>query len=343
MRTVLLRLLIGAATALPLAVPLGAQPAVPPYRNPVLSAPTPGVPDPTVLKVGDRYYLYATTGGRSEAFSQYSSQDLVKWQSEGYMFTSQNKPEWIQGDCWAPDVQKAEGGFLAYYTARDRTGRLCLGLASSPSPTGPWSDLGRPFLRDPRVGMIDPNAFLDGDGTRYLYWKGDHNDLRPKEPTPIYVQRLSPDGRRLVGERREVLRNTLAWEGDLVEGTCAVRHGDYVYLFYAANAYYDGRYATGVARSRSALGPFEKKGAPVLRSGGEFEGPGHGTVAQGPDGHDYYLYHAWHAGKTGDPNSRNLLLDRIRWGQDGWPSIGDGTPSGGSLPQDTEPAKSLPR
>ncbi len=301
---------------------------VPRYENPVISEPWPGVPDPTVLQVEDTYYLYATTGGRPEAFSQYSSKDLVNWKPEGYMFKPEDKPAWISGDYWAPDVQQVEDGYIAYYTARDQDGRLCIGVGTSHSPTGPWIDSGKPLVHDTRVGMIDPNCFVDEDGKKYLYWKGDHNDLRPQESTPIYVQELSASGLELVGERREVLHNTLPWEGDLVEGTCTVRHDDQYFMFYSGNAFWNDRYATGVARSDSPLGPFEKKGDPILRSGQLFAGPGHGTVATAPDGENYYLYHAWETGKTGDPHSRNLLMDKITWGEDGWPSIAQGTPSG---------------
>lgn len=310
---------------------MGITPAtVPRYRNPVIRESAPGAPDPTILHDGDTYYLYATTGGRPEAFSQYSSRDLVHWKPEGYMFRPKDKPAWISGDYWAPDVHKSDNGYVAYYTARDQQGRLCIGVGNSDSPTGPWKDSGRPLIHDPRVGMIDPNAFKDKDGKTYLYWKGDHNDLRPQEPTPIYAQELSADGLSLVGERREVLRNDLPWEADLVEGTCTVAHDGMYYMFYSGNSYANERYATGVARSSSPLGPFEKRGDPILKSDELFAGPGHGTVVEGPDGQDYYVYHAWDAGKTGGAHSRNVLLDRINWGPDGWPTIHDGTPSGGS-------------
>ena len=301
-----------------------------PYSNPILTDRPPGAPDPAVLKLGpNEYYLYATSVGRPGAFSQFSSSDLLHWQYKGYMFEPEELPDWVKEDFWAPDVQRFGDTFVAYFTARDPKGRLCIGRATSPSPTGPWKDSGGPVIRDPRVGVIDPNAFIDQDGKCYLYWKGDYNDLKPQEPTPIFVQPLSRDGLHLLGEPRALFTNTLPWEGDLVEGTCIVRRGEHYYMFYSANAYYDDRYATGVARSSSPLGPFEKKGNPILKSGDHFVGPGHGTVVAGPDGHDYFLYHAWNKGRTGEGHSRNVLMDRISWGSDGWPAIGDGTPSAG--------------
>ena len=52
------------------------------------------------------------------------------------------------------------------------------------------------------------------------------------------------------------------------------------------------------------------------------------------DGADYFAYHAWHNAGNGTnlaSAGRSGLIDRIRW-VDGWPQIGDGTPSNGWQP-----------
>lgn len=174
--------------------------------------------------------------------------------------------------------------------------------------------------------MIDPHFFEDRSGKRYLYWKMDGNDLRPKEQTPIFVQELAPDGLSLVGERRVVLVNDREWEGDLVEGPWVVRRGSHYYLFYSGNAFFNESYAVGVARSRSPLGPFRKQDDTILHRDEDWMGPGHGCVVRAANGKDYFLYHAWRRGRVGGRNPRMLLMDRIRW-EDGWPRINDGSPS----------------
>ena len=293
------------------------------YQNPILAE---NCPDPGVLRVGEAYYLVYTSGNARAAFPTLRSTDLVHWTRVGSVFPQGKRPSWTRSDFWAPEMHRVGRKYLVYYTARDKTQRLCVGVAWSDSPTGPWTDLGQPLVRDERVGMIDPHQFQDRDGRNYLYWKEDANDLRPKEPTRIFVQELSHDGMSLVGSRREVLRNDREWEGDLVEGPWVLRHGRYYYLIYSGNAFYNQHYAVGVARSTSPWGPFVKAEETLLRRDENWLGPGHGSVVRGKDGRDYFIYHAWQRGRVGGPNPRMLLMDRIDW-RDGWPHIHDGGPS----------------
>ncbi len=284
-----------------------------------------------MIRAGITYYLVYTSGNARDAFPTLRSTDLVHWERVGCVFPGSDRPKWARGDFWAPEIHRVGRRYVVYYTARDRTRRLCIGAAWSESPLGPWTDLGHPLVRDERVGMIDATEFQDRDGRRYLYWKADGNDLRPKEHTPIFVQELAHDGLSLVGSRREVLTNDREWEGDLVEGPWVMRHGRYYYLLYSGNAYYNESYAVGVARATSPWGPFVKAPETLLRRDEDWLGPGHGSVVRGRDGHDYFIYHAWQRGRVGGRNPRMLLMDRIDW-QDGWPRIHDGGPSNAPQP-----------
>ncbi len=304
------------------------------YRNPVVAD---DCPDPGVLGDGGAFYAVCTGGDATGAsnFPLRRSTDLVTWRSLGYLFPAGTTPGWAKADFWAPEVHRIGQRYVLYFTARDRSGRLSIGVATAPAVTGPWTDSGAPLVHDERAGMIDPHQFQDRDGVRYLFWKADGNAFHPPEPTPIFVQRLSPDGLALAGERTTALVNDQPWEGAVVEGASMVRHGGWYYLFYSGNAYNSDRYAVGVARARSPLGPFEKRPAPILATGRRWVGPGHGSlVAVGAS--DWYVYHAWQPGKVdhpGDPNHypRMMLIDRVSW-RDGWPIVNDGRPSSGPMP-----------
>lgn len=292
------------------------------WANPVLAE---SCPDPHVLADGGLYYMVCTGGDRGGAFRVRTSTDLVRWETtDEYLFDAGVPRVWARKDFWAPEIHAVGDGYVAYYTARGDDGKLAIGAMTSDSPLGPWTEIDAPLVHDPGMGMIDASTFVDADGTRYLTWKADGNALG--KPTPIFVQELAPDGVTLVGARTEVLRNTLGWEDNLVEGPYVVHRDGWYYLVYSANAYYDGRYATGVARSRSPLGPWEKKGEPILSTGGDFAGPGHGSVVQGPDGRDWFVYHAY--AKDDFEGGRMVLIDPIDW-ENGWPSIGNGHPSNG--------------
>lgn len=305
------------------------------WQNPVLSV---SAPDPGVLKDGQDYYAVATGGDKDGAFIIRHSTDLVHWEKVGNIFPKGAEPAWASGNYWAPEIHKVGDRYVAYFTAKDRaSGKLCVGAAVADSPKGPFVPLGQPLVEKPDVGVIDPNFFQDPKtGQQYLIWKDDGNGAHPPRPTPLWIQALSPDGLTRVGEPTALIQNDLPWEGNLVEGPWMTYHDGSYYLFYSANAFYDDRYAVGVARSSSPLGPFEKKGAPILASDGDFTGPGHGSVVQGPDGEDYFVYHAWGAGQENQPPGRRMMLDPIHWGPDGWPIINDGTPSSGAMSSSAE-------
>jgi beta-xylosidase len=282
------------------------------------------------MRVGRDYFLYSTSGNARDAFPIRRSRDLISWEPAGHVFPRAHRPKWARSDFWAPEVHRVGRRFVAYYTARDRSRRLCVGVASADTPLGPWTDLGEPLIRDDRVGMIDSHYFHDRErtGKRFLFWKEDGNDLRPKTQTPIWAQELAADGLSLIGERREVLTNDQDWEGLLVEGPWVIRRGRFYYLFYSGNAFWTEHYAVGVARARSPFGPFVKMDQTLLRRDENWLGPGHGSVVRAHDGADYFVYHAWQRGRVGGKNPRMLLVDRIHWEAD-WPRINDGSPSAG--------------
>jgi beta-xylosidase len=304
------------------------------YTNPIVST---DCPDPSVIRVDEPtpvHYLVCTSdtpvGQGRNAYPIRRSTDLVRWTEVGFIFPSARHPAWATGDFWAPEIHRVQDRFMAYFSARDKTGQLCVGAARSDAITGPWTDVGAPLVRDERVGMIDVHYFRDDDGKQYLYWKEDGNGLTPKGPTPIYVQELAADGFTLQGQRSTVLTNDLEWEAHVVEGAWVIKRNGFYYLIYSGHAYDSDRYAVGVARSSSPRGPFEKKGDPILRSDERWAGPGHGAVHT-IRGKDYYVYHAWETGKVGPPHGRMTMLDRVEW-QGGWPGIHDGTPSSAPVP-----------
>src|SRR5581483_11825165 len=286
--------------------------------NPVVGQ---DAPDPGVLRVGDTYFMVTTSGDAPDAFPIRTSKDLGTWTQVGSVFPDGKKPAWAVSDFWAPEIHAVGSGYVCYYTARDATGRLCVGAATASSPTGPFTDIGHPLQRDADVGSIDPTEFEDADGTKYLYWKSDGNDVGA--PCQIFVQKLSPDGLSLTGDRTSLITNDRPWEASCVEGPQVVKRGGFYYLFYSGNMYNNPGYSVGVARSTSPTGPFEKAPAPILHAGGAFTGPGHNAIVTDPAGQDYIVFHAYDANDLGGP--RKTLVAPVTWAN-GWPSVGDGTP-----------------
>lgn len=309
----------------------------PPFSNPVIAS---DCPDPGVLGVdepGGRVFYSTCTGG---SFPIRASRTLVTWTDTGASLLPAGKPAWAANGFrnWAAEVHRVGDAFVGYYTSVNGADVLSIGATRSTSPAGTYTDGGGPLVQDPQ-GVLDPNFFEDADGSRWLLYKVDGNATG--KPTPIYVRRLADDGMSFASGSapKEILRNEPStWEGGVVEAPWLVRHEGTYYLFYSGNVY-DHRYRTGVARSANLMGPYEKHGAPILTNNATWVGPGHGSVVQA-GALDYFVFHAWKNAGNGTAvvgDGRQVLVDRITWGTDGWPSIADGSPTAGPQPWPGEP------
>ncbi len=311
------------AGALLLAVPAAAQRPAPkaktppptPIANPVLAG---DYPDPSVTKVGDTYWATATSSNWGPTFPLLKSPDLQHWSLVGHVFPVE-RPAWADYYFWAPEINHDQNGkTYVFYTAHKRGGNLAVGVASADRPEGPYRDHG-PLVGQPD-GSIDAFPIHDENGQPYLIWKEDGNSVQ--KPTPLWAQRLNADRTALVGEKTELFRNTAAWEGNLVEGPSVVRHGGYFYLFYAAKGCCGPgcTYATGVARAKKLLGPWEKYARnPILTKNDVWTCPGHGTPIERA-GHWYMLHHAYQTGSFQNVG-RQGVLSEFTWTKSGWPEF----------------------
>eukprot|EP00049_Salpingoeca_infusionum_P008039 m.129921 g.129921 ORF g.129921 m.129921 type:complete len:130 (-) comp13895_c0_seq15:1926-2315(-) len=111
------------------------------------------------------------------------------------------------------------------------------------------------------MGNIDASFFLDqATNTSYLIWKRDGNGHFPPVPTPIFIQPLSRDGLTREGNQSQMITNDQRWEGPLVEGPWLIfsEVESMYYLFFSANGFTSPKYAIGVARSVTVVGPYTK-------------------------------------------------------------------------------------
>jgi hypothetical protein len=92
------------------------------------------------------------------------------------------------------------------------------------------------------------------------------------------------------------------------------------YLLYSAGRCCGLRcnYVTGVARSRSLLGPWEKRRGPFLADGASLRCPGHVSVAGAPGGGLLLAYHAY---ARNDSANRRLVIAPLGFDAEGWPVV----------------------
>lgn len=92
--------------------------------------------DPFVLRVGNTYYLYATSF--KDGFDYRTSSDLVHWSAPKKAYTAGER-SFGYTDFWAPEVIEHEGRYLMHYTARRRSDdTLLIGVAAADRPEGPF-------------------------------------------------------------------------------------------------------------------------------------------------------------------------------------------------------------
>jgi beta-xylosidase len=316
------------------------------YENPVAGS----VADPAVIDAGrgdHDYFLYAT----GTLFPLWRSPDLVHWTQIGTALRA--RPAWTlqSGDWnpWAPGVLRSSAAcpgtsseecFVFYYTALHATltpRPHCVGVAVSPVPEGPFTDLG-PLGRsdgaldalgrpigcgdDAGYGNIDPQPFVDADGRVYLYVSTDRQCdeagvcvLRPT----LSVIPLADDLLHASGPRTPLLSGDGGWEFSgatpLVENPSMTRVGSRYYLFYSGGDW-RGAYGMGYAVGGSPTAamepsPFLKAPEnPILRETDAARSSGGGMLVRGPAGGDWLIYH----GRNGAYDQpRTLRIDPVVW------------------------------
>lgn len=132
--------------------------------------------DPAPLVHNDTLYLYTghdedkSTWFTMKDWRCFSTTDMLNWTDRGAVLSLKNF-SWAGKDAWAGQCIFRNGKFYWYVPVNQANGKgMALGVAVSPSPTGPFTDaLGKPLIHSGN-GDIDPTVFIDDDGQAYLYW-----------------------------------------------------------------------------------------------------------------------------------------------------------------------------
>jgi len=301
--------------------------------------------DPTVMRVGKRYYAAATTSSNLN-LPVLTSTDLRTWRPRGPLPDYADYTSWPlyndalpEAPAWAARVSTRENvkrisqwapslaqiwphRFLAAFSAATRVTvgddrRSCIGLALASDPAGPYRPLSRSLLCDPSTyfGVIDPNVFVDPrDHHLYLVWAAE--GIPHHRKGRLAIRRLNARGTGWApgSHRYDLLTFTQPWEGVIVENPSMIRYRGTLYLFYSANGYATSRYATGYAICRSVTGPCTKpRRTPLLASHGAIAGPGGADAFVDARGRLRLAYAAWRRGHVGDVGTgRTLHIATLR-------------------------------
>ncbi len=293
-------------------------------------------PDPSVIVDDGTYYAYATNTGGAYLPAM-SSTDQQTWtarpkyspnpyNSDPYFNDAlPEAPSWalplnvgghshLKTEIQAPGVAKIGGSFVAFSTVRvaptSASTRYCIGVSKASSPLGPFVNHGSQPIQcgsDP-VGSIDPDPFVDDNGTPYLLWKSE--GVPGRTPTKIWSRQLRSDGLAFApgSTPRAILETALPWEGSVIENPSMVHFGDRYILFYSGNEWRSGNYRTGYAFCESPVGRCSRQTpSPLLGNTSQWLGPGGGDAFVDDSGRLRLAYHAWKAPYTDYQHGQRYL------------------------------------
>ena len=259
------------------------------YTNPPLYA---DYPDPDIIRVGDDFYFASTTFANSPGLVLLHSQDLVNWETVGYVIDRlDGDPKYdmaggtaYRNGVFAPSLRYHKGTFYVAVTPNGKPTRIYY----SRDIRGPWK---HHVLGD---SAFDPGLFFDDDGTPCLFTSGGWDGH-------VSRKTLSPDLDRVVATRKLFYVRG-------IEGSKALKINGWYYVFNALPA----RLSLMCSRTRRLDGPWETIRVLDDRTGGH-----QGAIVDLPDGRWYGFVM-----RDSGPIGRVTNICPITWKND-WPLWGE--------------------
>jgi beta-xylosidase len=275
------------------------------YTNPIIDA---DYSDPDVIRVGDDFYLTASSFNCVPGLPILHSKDLVNWKIIGHALQRQPPPDVFAkpqhgNGVWAPSIRFHNNEFYIFYGDPD----FGIYMVKARNAAGPWSE---PLLVRPAKGWIDPAPFWDDDGNVYLVhaWANSRSGIK----SILTINRMSPDGTKLLDDGRIVFDGRI--NHPTIEGPKLYKRNGYYYIFAPA-----GGVSTGwqtVLRSKNIYGPYEDR-IVMDRGRTEINGPHQGGWVETVSGESWFIHF-----QDRSAYGRVVHLQPMKWVDD-WPVIGE--------------------
>lgn len=279
------------------------------FKNPILFA---DYSDPDVIRVGDTYYMTASSFNYVPGLPILVSKDLVNWELKNYAIEriddgNYDIPQHAKG-VWAPAIRYHMGQFYIYYGMPDEG----IFMVKTKDPLGKWD---KPVLVLAGKGLIDSCPFWDEDGQAYIIHGYAKSRIGFKSHLGIFP--LSWDGTKAIGEDH-ILYDGLETQ-PTIEGPKVYKRDGYYYIFAPAGGVKTGWQT--VLRAKNIYGPYEEK--IVMRQGESvINGPHQGALVDTVNGDEWFI-HFQDRGLYG----RIVHMQPVVW-ENEWPIIGVGQKDG---------------
>ena len=281
------------------------------YKNPIINA---DYSDPDVVRVGDDYYMTASSFDAIPGLPILHSKDLVNWTLINHALPRQAPFDHFEktqhgNGVWAPSIRFHNGEFYIFYGDPD----FGIYMIKTKNPKGQWDT---PVLLESAQGIIDVSPLWDEDGQAYIVYA--YAGSRAGIKSIIAVKKIDLEGNKTTDE------GIIVYDGHeldpTIEGPKFYKHNGYYYIFAPA-----GGVATGwqtILRSKNIYGPYERK---VVMDQGKtaINGPHQGAWIDTQTGEDWFI----HFQDVG-PHGRVTHLQPMVWKND-WPVIGSDSDKNG--------------
>ena len=310
-------------------------------KNPIL----PGFnPDPSIVRVGDDFYVATSTFEWYPGVQIHHSRDLRNWRlitrplNRAKLLDMRGNPD--SGGIWAPCLTWDDGLFyLVYADVKRLDGNFKDAhnyLTTCETIDGEWSD--PVYLNS---SGFDASLFHDDDGRKWflnMVW-----DHRPgyNRFGGVYLQEFDVASQSLTGEITNIFKGTAL---GCTEAPHLYQRGEYYYLLTAEGGT-GYTHAMTLARSKNIAGPYEVDPQGYLLTAKDhrelyLQRCGHGDLFDTPSGETYLVHLSGRpiAGLRRCPLGRETSLQKTRWSDDGWLRLegatGDGLPRSEVTPPD---------
>ncbi|MFR9529023.1 MAG: glycoside hydrolase 43 family protein [Rikenellaceae bacterium] len=268
------------------------------YTNPIIHG---DYSDPDLIRVGNDFYMVASSFNCAPGIPILHSNDLVNWEIVNHVYTSipydaYKKVAHGLGS-WAPSIRYNDGTFYVYFCTPGEG----LFAATTTDPRGEWEL--HHVLNVER--WEDPCPFWDEDGQAWL--------IRSKLcGGPVYLHKMSQDGLSLLDSGRIVY-----WDDEvdpILEGLKMMKRNSYYYILAPAGGVQTGWQT--VLRSKNIEGPYESRRA--IDEGNGINGPHQGGLVDTPTGEWWFIHF-----QSKESYGRIAHLQPAKWLDNDWLVIGD--------------------
>jgi xylan 1,4-beta-xylosidase len=291
-------------------------------RNPLIAG---FHPDPSVVKVGDDYYLANSTFEYLPGIPIFHSTDCESFELLTHVAVRDGQlgsdKAVTGGGAWAPTIRFHDDTY--WLVIPDMMGGRGNVLYTAKDPAGPWSD---GIVMD--VLGIDPDIAWDDDGTCYVTMSGFIlNELGELTHLGITQVTLDTDTGKAISDVHRLWSGT---GGIFPEAPHLYQRAGWYYLITAEGGTGWG-HAVTMARSRTLAGPYElHPDGPILssrhRPDVELQRAGHADLVETPAGETYMVYLCGRPLRNRGRCTlgRETAIQKMIWGADGWLRTTDG-------------------